>query len=271
MFKLLRYDLKCGVLERKKIMFLCIFFICMTNLYFLSQIDGFTMVTKKTVHPGWIDYMLNMYHGMKKYIPNSKQKFELPIAYFGQLILSSILIGDYVIKDIEQCGIQVLVRNQSRRNWIMSKVMWGALIIIGFYCISMVINLFFSEFRFSFDNDIAMNVIGLQTEHFHISSGLIITVIILPVLTAVTLGQIQITISLLFSPNIAFLVIMGVGLLSAYYTTPLLIGNLGMIHRTTFFLYGGIDAWMAVVIDLSIIILMLIFDFLCIRRKNILK
>ncbi len=55
---------------------------------------------------------------------NAQNIYRLPVVRVFQMVLLHYFVGYYPMRDWENCGVQVLLRVQSRRRWWAAKVLW---------------------------------------------------------------------------------------------------------------------------------------------------
>lgn len=271
MLKLVVYDIKCGIIQNwKKFLCLIIFFV-LSNIFFTYQIRSFGHIYDTMIKPTWMDYMINSFHGMAKYDPLSHTPFDLPVISIGLVIIITYIIGDYIGKSMKKDGIQILIRSGSRNKWMISKMIWCFITTVMMFIIIYGIDFAFSGGGFIRTDVICNRIIGFQIPEYINNSQLLFMLIILPFFTMLAMAQIQLTLSLVFSPVIGFLITNIISFFSAYYTTPWLIGNYAMIQRNKMFIPDGISTDTALIVDVLIFLSMGIFQILYFKRKSIIS
>ncbi len=99
---------------------------------------------------------------------------------------------------------------------------------------------------------------------------LAVTLLLLPFLTAVAIGQLQMVLSLVISPIGSMAAVLGLHVASAYSFHIWLIGNCSMIQRNRIVIIDGITSTDAIALDVAIMLASIIVGMVIIKRKDIL-
>lgn len=269
--RLYGYDLRWGIVGEWGKIAAIIIFSLISALYMHVHIAGlkknFTISTDGT----FMDYLLNMLHGMKIFIASSGSTFEIPITFLGISILIAFAVGNYAVKDLSACGIYVITRSHSRTNWIVSKILWNFTVVILIYLCIVMVTLVISGGGTAPTELFCSKILDFSNVNDReISNGtLCLITIMLPVITSMAVSQLQMTISFIVSPIAGFFVTVVIMFLSAYITSPFLLGNYWMVQRTSIFLNNGMNISMGICVNAVVITLSIICDILYFKRKNI--
>lgn len=273
-YKTIKYDLSYGMRVNKLkfllILFLFIsldivFFTDVSRLHFSSIIDD-----KATITDCWI----SCFRGINIYIPSPDKPFPIPIVWL--MIQAAILftVFSYPTQDIHSHGIQVLTRTKSRTLWWLSKCCWNIITVILCYLIAFAsiccFTLCFGNFSFTPNYTINqyINEISLNSS---ITPEFFIMIFLLPILTSITISLFQMTLSFIFSPIISYFIVMCYIIASAYYYSPILIGNFSMIMRNQFLDPRGSNTYIAIIINICLLIVISLIGIVYFRRYDIIK
>lgn len=184
--------------------------------------------------PGAAEYILYFSEGMREYIPNSNIPFQVPFAWLSVNLLLAFLVGDYVTKDLNEIGTQMLLRSSQRHIWFLGKVAYGISATIIIYLIETSVCIIFGiisgNAQWQFADDIWTMFFGVNPALFakpEIISGLIL----LPLYTSLVISVIQIILMIHTGPLYSFIIVAIYVVASSYWKSYLLIGNYSMFLR----------------------------------------
>ncbi|MBQ8558690.1 MAG: hypothetical protein IJ439_01705 [Tyzzerella sp.] len=228
----LRYDNVNGILHYWKMAIPVIVLTVFVCGKFLSDYYCQARELSSLPVPSTADFIVDMFKGMEKYEPEVKTKpFEIPAFYLFFNIYISYAIAKYPFGDLKGMGKNVLVNSKSRSNWIFSKFVWCAEIIVVFYVITYMVATGFSAltgsvtFRLNEEVNAAVSNIGLAQTNF------LMDAIILPIVTSICISYVQLMLSFRFNLLTSNIVTIVVICLSAYYSNTFLVGNYLMLLR----------------------------------------
>jgi len=269
--RLFRYDLRWGIAAQWKKLTAVVVFSLIAGLYLYVHIVGLKKNFDVSTDGTFMDYLLNMFHGMKRFVASSGGDFEIPITFLGISILTAFTIGNYTVNDLSACGIQIITRSRSRTNWIISKILWNFTAVIMIYLCIVIVAYIFGGGGIVPTELICSKILDFS----NINAGgisnmtLCVLVILLPLVTSMAVSQLQMTISLIVSPVAGFFVAITIMFLSAYITSPYLLGNYWMIQRNSIFLNGGMNMVIGFAVNVIVIVVAVICDIFYFKRKNI--
>ena len=269
--RLFRYDFRWGIAAEWKKMMAVVVFSLIAGLYMYVHIVGLRKNFDIATDGTFMDYLLNMLHGMKHFVASSGGEFEIPITFLGIGILTAFIIGNYAVKDLSACGIQIITRSRSRNNWIISKILWNSIVVILIYLCIVIVAYILGGGGIVPTELICSKILDFSNVNTRgISNGtLCMLTILLPLVTSMAISQLQMSISLIVSPIAGFFVAITIMFLSAYITSPYLLGNYWMIQRSSIFLNGGVNMVTGFVVDVIVILVSIICDIFYFKRKNI--
>lgn len=239
-----KYDLKIGL----KRIILCILLAgtiaVASGINFRAQIldeksAGFVLPRELNS----MDYFLHIFEGMRPFDPLSDERFQLPVAWLLMNVVLFYFVGKYPYSEIyNNHGASVLLKGGSRKKWYFSKWLWSVLCavlyyiatytIVGVFCLVAKIPICFEIKPIEYQN--------LLTPVFSSTPMDTIKVIALPIIASVTAVSVQLLMSLLTSSFMGFMIMTVLYISSAFYFTPLFIGNLSMLARSDMFCINGI-------------------------------
>lgn len=220
----------------------------------------------------FVDYSLFLMRGMEKFEWKNKtgDKIDIPLMYIGFMILLSYLTGNYMFRNN---GYHTVVRMKSRVAWLFSKIINNIINIFIIYLIALLTAWLFSDKKLG----IHLVVCG---KLLRIDRCLLDTQHLLPVLAviyglgflgAVTIAQLQITVSLLTRNIAGFIVSVVIYILSLFYAAVYMPGNSCMVQRTDIFMEGGFSPVILAAVDIVLIAAAIVADIVIIRRKDMLE
>jgi len=271
--KLLKYDISWGILDKWKKYLVMLILSFIITLIFIKNCQ--THYLNKTIDamPGFLDYLMNLFHGMKKYIPDGKTQFNIPVEWMAFHLLIAFSIGSYIMDDLEKCGINIIIRVRSRNKWIISKIIWNVLAVLSFYIIvyigAMILALIKTgRLQLTLTQSVCSNI--LQFNNIDVGQAkCLFAIIILPILSSLAISQMQMFLSLIVKPIISFLIVASILILSAYSMTPYLIANLSMVQRSEVFMKDGIGILTAILVNIIIFTISIAGSIIYFNKKNI--
>jgi len=271
--KLLKYDISWGILDKwKKYLAMLILSFIMT-LVFIKTCE-FEYI-HKTINsmPGFLDYLMNLFRGMKKFIPDGKTQFDIPVEWMAVHLLIAFLIGNYIIDDLEKCGINIITRVRSRNKWIISKIIWNVLVVLAFYLVVYIGTIISALIKTEkLQLTLTQSVCSENFELYNVDVGqakYLLAIIFLPILSSLAISQMQMFLSLVVKPTIGFLIVASILILSAYSMTPYLIANLSMVQRSEIFMKDGIGILTAIFMNIIIFTISIAGSIIYFNKKNI--
>lgn len=257
MIKLIRLDIKEGIVKSlyKFLLFVpLIAYICINLI--ISNISWWKFSGATRVRFTIMDFYLEIFKGMREYIPNMNEPFQFPIIYLSLNLLIAYIIGDYAGRDLRGRGKNILVRSQKRSLWWYSKCIWNSMSVMIAYSVIFLMVLFFSitngRLSFSPNSRLLSEYFGLMQNISQIR--FISYLIILPLLASIALSQLQMMITIIIPSIYGYFIMAVIFMASAYYFHPFMIGNFFMLYRNALYRSDGIRFLPSVIICLVIIV-----------------
>ncbi len=229
-YKILRHDLRCGLLRRRFLLVPLITLIPLIEYLWLAHIydvNGTTM-----------DMLIYIFKGVASIskLPGTNEKIEIPILWL--LVVGSCLLinMDYILNDLATSGQQIIIRCKSRRKWYLSKCIWNIASSL-FYFIILLASI--AAVGSISGNSISLsitpatlaalfNIWGLES--FSTWQATMVG-IVLPCATIAAFNLLEMTLCLFVKPILSFLLCIGALVMSIYVDKDFLLGNGAMTIR----------------------------------------
>lgn len=249
LIKLLRFDLTNGLLKKPQLYLypvLVAFIACIDMLNRVSYMNEFGH-TNGFIQAGFQDYLMYIYGGMDKYIPEPGNPFIFPVRWMVVFLSISFFTLNYPYKDMQHIGQQILIRSENRSTWWLSKCIWCASSTLVYHILlftSTVVFVILVEGRFSgaIDKDLLYVVFQVDLKSIQqTETPWPLTMLFLPVLVSLCLNLFQMTLSLYIKPIFSFFSIALILVSSAYFTSSYFVGNYAMPIRYDPVINGGVS------------------------------
>lgn len=246
LFNLFRHDFANGVLR-------CRYFAA-AGLFLLPSLQMVNILASREETGTWIDFLFYVFKGMEPIsFLNSMEQIRIPISWL--LIIGGCLFLnlDYLLQDLTSAGQQVLVRCNSRKAWYLSKCFWNTTSCLVYFSVGIGMTLIVSllagaEIKLIDTPTISFDLLMLHNPVNLTSAQAICIALLLPLLTLVTINQIQMTLSLYVKPILSFLICISLLVIAVYASTPFAIGNGAMVIRSSYLSESGVDPGIACVV-----------------------
>lgn len=174
------------------------------------------------------------------------------------------MICDYPVNDLNELGLQSMLLSRSRRKWIMSKFIWTALMVCIFYALTFGILLLESIIQ----NNFSEEIISLSMKAFLMGDKWFIPYI-LPMLSDIAIAVLQMTLSFLTNPFLAYIFSIIYLIISVYVKNAFLLGNYSMLLRNIHLADNGLHTEMGVVSCSFVIIISICISIFLIKKRDI--
>lgn len=239
LFNLFRHDFTNGVLRGR--------YFAAAGLFLFPALQMVNILAFREETGTWMDFLFYVFKGMEPISNlNSMEQIRLPISWL--LIIGGCLFLnlDYLLHDLTNAGQQVLVRCNSRKAWYLSKCFWNTTSCLAYFLIGTGMTLIAAlltgaEIVLTDTPTITFDLLMLQNPVTLTSVQAICIALLLPLLTLVTINQIQMTLSLYVKPILSFLICISLLVIAVYVSTPFAVGNGAMVIRSGYLSESGID------------------------------
>lgn len=277
--KLIRFDIETGILVRWKWYLISAFLFAVQWSIAHNDFNSLPIYFSNTSLATYMDYVFHCFKGMKPFqIITSQSHFIIPTEWTCVLLGSLVCSLGWSGIDVNAYTIQLLLRGNSRVKWWLSKcccIAVSTLVysLIGYVTILLLCIISSSDLSMqtSIYSEISVSSSNICLECGQVTPQMSILIgIILPVLVMICLNLFQLVLRLYFVPAISFLCCLFSLIISAYFKSPLLIGNYAMVSRSNVVIADGVNPYIGLlfllVLDFIIILVglkrVLRFDFL---------
>ena len=191
--------------------------------------------TMNVGNPSFMDYWVYLVMCGKEYKFDVFKFFDIPMRWICLMAFVIIGLGNYITNDLQGFGCHVITRSKSRKNWWISKAMWGIAFVICYFAMCFITTAVFTFItNSSFSLKMTPAIAKIMCKRGFLACSMIrlfCISFVQPVLLAILLGMIYIVLNFIMKPTYSFIVIFSVLVISTYYKVWWLIGNWGMPYR----------------------------------------
>lgn len=267
------YDFKTGImLEWKQYVFLLIFIILFC-FHFLHKINIYSYLNPLD-KPNFSDYLVALFKGKEYFdVLTFKDTFTLPAVWMTVNFYLAIIISIYPMKDYNERGYQFLLRVEKKSYWWISKCIWVIFSVSLYYGILYFVLFLFSCYSgglsFSPNNMISTYISEINIENINTVKFILIT-IVAPIAVSISLSLLELTLSFIFNPMAAILMIIIYQIASAYWCKYFLVGNYTMICRNSVIIGSkGVNSGIGIIICVIISMFSVIAGYLIFKNVEL--
>lgn len=221
------------------------------------------------------DLALYIFGGMKKFIPTPGAVFPFPTVWLLVMALACFSSLWYPLEDLYGFGKTLLTACQSRKRWYLAKAMWCGVTVSLFFALGWVVLLLGC---LAMGGKFTWTISPYMMELMEITDvastveewRLTLQLTLLPWLVAVTLSQLQLCLSLWMQPVLGWVVSIVALLSSAYYASPLLLGNYAMALRDQQVLADGVIWQVGALYCMGLLLLCVLAGLISFQHTDIL-
>lgn len=271
--RLISYDLRNGMLQYRRWMIMAVLGGTAIFVDFWRKLRFFTIYIPE-MRMTFSDLLFYAYGGMEIYHPSRENGLEIPIIWIGIFALTAYSTMNYPMQDISETGMNAMVKGNGRINWWLSKCFWcfsqtllfhaililtiGGGCLFGGIPISKQIHTQWIPYFYELSTEYEL----LPIDKLNMGALLLV------IACALALNFIQMLIGIMSKPVFGFLAILIVLISSAYYHSPLLIGNYGMFLRMNWIYSGGVSICKGWILVMVILIFTMVSGCVIIKRKD---
>ena len=270
-FKLVLYDLRCGLIRLRYLLIPWIVLIPCVQLYRELRSGDLTA--------SCMDYLLHIFKGMEPIQKGDPtDQIQLPMIWLS-IIGGSLLINlDYMLHDLTNAGQQIVLRSGTRSGWFLAKSFWN-LASTGLYFVLIILTVIvftiISDGRLSFDNtpEVFLKTfswINSQPVTLTLVEG-VLTSILAPYFTVAALNVLNMTLCLIVKPIIAFFVSMALLVFAVYCNSVCVLGNGAMTIRSNIVAESGHNPLMTICFALIVIVISIVLGIRFFKHTDILS
>ncbi|MCH5267824.1 MAG: hypothetical protein J1E62_05705 [Lachnospiraceae bacterium] len=270
---LIKRDMIQGIWKKKQMFLLASLITWSCCLTLSDKIQGLRKLYALKGTGTLMDYWIFLIQGKEPYEFSITDLYEFPI--FWLLFFSFLLIitNMYPMVDLEQWGYQVVTHSKSRQSWWFGKCIWCAVSVFSYFALALLTISFFALIQgvsFSLKPSwYVMESYG-RDGFLTLSTWKSISILFLqPFFLAVLLGILQMVLSICLNALPAFCMTFTILIISAYWKSLLLCGNLGMSYRMSAVSDGGLNSTLCLLLLLLEIIFCTLAGAALFARKDI--
>ena len=214
-------------------------------------------------YPSLLETYFYVFKGLEP-LRDKTADFQIPFLYGALFLGFAVIIGDYVTKDLENFGQNIIVYSGSRRWWILSKILWNLFAVVTFFLITFVGIFAAYAIKVPQKSYIATHEMVfkklLSLKMVSESGDNIINACIMMVAAMVVISLMQMTVAFLFSPTVGFGAVVTNVLVSCTVFSPYIIGNYTMLIRGYSLILGVINILILLLIWLLDVAFLVMFS-----------
>lgn len=278
--KILAYDFKNGLKRtvwKQALMFGLVIVYCISFCFRIRDYMMFHEINLwKEISITSSDVTLYCFGGMLRFVPENATAFHLPVMWLLFTTAICYLTLQYPYSDISHTGIQVIIRSGGKVRWWLSKCVWNTLTIIFCFVASHLAIFVFCTIvgipiSLSVDTVFSQGVYGLEDFGAPDGKSIIWFLYILPLIVCAAISILQMMLSLLIKPFIAFFCICVLWISNVYFYSPYLIGNYAIPLRANIFGNGDLQYSFGTVICLLFYTIFIGIGAVVIKNKELLS
>ena len=230
--------------------------ICIFLVFAFIALFNVEMHNKTNVFPGFLDNVFYILRGFQVLGDSENDLFLFPYVWITIQFMCCFVTFDYISKDKKNVGIYYLVMSGDKNLWWFSKCIWNMLSVLAVYIIIWVLSAIIAVLGGGFKNEIDYNmfIIPRYKPDYGYSWKMLLVMIVLPLIYSVMISLVQMVISECIFPILGIAVVMLIDILSVYFVSVGMLGNISMIIRTDAYRADGISVVAGIVISMIIYI-----------------
>lgn len=272
-FRHLHYDLRNGILRNSGLLSVPVIVVIICGSFRRQLLVAGLTGT-------WLEYLVYCFRGCKALTAmESGQAFLVPVIWLVLFALPLLLTLQYPFQDMKTIGQQLVLRSGNRVWWWLSKCLWNFFCTVSYFILMLVcITLYCLCQSVSISLEVSLESISLIFSEVLLVNGvdaisrntLLSATILLPFLVMAGMDLLQMLLSLLTRPIYGFLMCITLLIASSCVTTPMFIGNYGMLMRMECFVHDGLSIQSGIVSCLVIMVLSILLGAVIFKKYDIL-
>lgn len=222
------------------------------------------------------EYFMYLYGGIKRYVPAPGEPFKVPYLWLLNHLLVLYFTLNYAHADLNGFGQQTIYRSGGRLNWWLSKCSWQVIAICMYYFVSWAVPVLLAV---ASQETIALDI--TQNVHLYLDFGetlipfekinLSMELTLMPLLFTVSMGLLQLTLSIIIKPVFAYIISATICIMSSHTQSALLLGNYAMAARCNRVISDGMNSNIGIFSMVILSLVCVIIGALRFRRYDILS
>ena len=272
--KLLKRDIKYGTIKQLfkliPIVVVVVFMFIKWDMYLDYLAEQGHTITERSL----MECVMFMFEGMAVYSFDPKAFFNPPLIWIVFNVTILYFTAYYPHRDCDYYGKTIFMATKSRTQWWISKMVWCCISVIVCYLATFICifaGTVLKGYRLSFNTntDFLLSQYGNGIRYLN-KSDVFIVVIILPVVVSITLCELQMLMSFILTPVISFALMVGLIVISSFYTVWWLLPNFTMWRRSAFFDYKGVLPSSGLILSGYLLLAVFLLGISLFKQKDIL-
>lgn len=248
--KILRYDFNNGFVKNLWKQAICIGLLVAFMASFWLKVNEYIIFNGinswKEINISSSDIALYCFGGMLRFVPENATPFHLPTMWLMLTTGICYLTLQYPYRDISHTGIQVVIRSGGKVRWWFSKCAWNTatiffsfvIIHLGIIAICIFVGI---PLSLNVDTSLSQGMYGLGDFNVPDWKSILCFIYVLPMVVSAVISILQMMLSLILKPFIAFVCICVLWISNVYFYSPYLVGNYAMPLRANIFGNGSLQ------------------------------
>lgn len=272
-FKLLKRDIKLGIISRSYIFLIAVIFSAVMFTQCSSLLDALKEVGIVKTNVTVMDYFIYSVQGVPFYRFDSQKNLYNKMIWFVFQMGLSYIIAYYAESDYKDNGVNVMIAGRCRASWWFSKTIWCILSVLIYYLVTFVSCVLFAltkgaSLSLGVTDDFLRVAFG-YTMRFVSYGDLILIAIIVPVIVNSSICLVQLLLSFITSPVTSFAIFCSFYILSAYHTAWYLPASYTIWLRSSYFYSNGLNPISGLLIAAFLIFAVILSGKVYFEQKDI--
>ncbi len=277
-FKVCRYDWRNGIAREYKKFLIALALFAAFCVDFTYRQGGFS-VRQAMTDTTAADYLYFLFEGSAPFRADGATAFRFPAMWMLLMLFPLFLVLYYPYTDLMGYGKQVLIGCGSRTGWWLSKCVWVIGSVCLYYLLLWLVAAAFSlAVGASFSTAVSPSMWGGDRTLLYGQAAAIPAakpmgwqLLGAPPLVTVTMGLVQLLLSLFIRPLYSFFVSVAALLIATYYQHAALIGGFAMARRSEAVSANGLSAVTGAVICAALSVTAVVVGAIAFRHYDILN
>lgn len=269
--KVVIYDFKrffYGSIWKYSALFIYVFF---SSEAFYRKINRLILEHKINADVSVMDCFIYIFRGVRKLMSDNAFDFDIPVNFILLNLFFIFLVGNYITKDINGGGEQILIKTGSRHIWWVSKCITcfiGNLITYLVIIIAVTASGIINGATMGLGlNDGVLKVI-YSADNIGQCKRVNIYICFILFIAIFTISLLQMFIELIFNSVMAVIFIMADYIISIYFVKEIFIGNQLMLLRYNYIAPDGISCYNSLIYDVLLISVCIICGCIISKKKE---
>lgn len=259
-FKEMQYELQIGAKLTKTRYIECLIVFSLLTIILIRNEE----------YINYWDLCTRLWQGIPKYTRDGTTVFQLPIFQIIIHTFMLFLVGSYPTREIQEYGKYGFLYTTRKRWWVRKNIWVSINILIYYFMLNMVIIIG------TLLNTKKLSSLSMSTSYVatYMQKGrqeIILGLIVVPILISFLFGIFQLFFSTYLRGVYGYIIIELLLVVSAYFTSPMLIGNYILLLRTDFFeSESNIFLKVGICYSLVAYVILFVIGYFLITKKDVL-